>query len=715
MNTLALLLHILDAMDDICYVSDPDTYELLYVNKAGHLAVGAGDQAISGKCYQVLQQKDAPCDFCTNHLLSVGKKYTWERYNPYLKAYYVLTDTLIELDGHKLRLELARNITEYKKRQHTLQHKLTLEENLVACVKCLASDLSIADSMNRLLTLVGEYYQASRAYIFEIHYETETLENTYEWCKAGVSPEIDNLKNVPLAAIEPWLERFKEQGAFTITSLSALSPESLDYQILEPQGIASLMATPLMAKDKIVGFLGVDNPTENGDELRLLQAVPFFIQDELVKRRMLDELEWLSFKDVLTGFHNRNKYATALSAMMECPPDTLGIIYVDVNGLKVANDTYGHEYGDHVIRKVAAHIKAALVGDVYRIGGDEFVALCPNMDELAFNEMVNGLRSRIAEDDEASISIGSCWSDGNVDAGELVRFADDRMYAEKQNYYKSQLAGQASRKADAVRQLHHDIAVGGFVVQLQPQIDLHTGAVVGAEALVRKQNSCSLLTPPAKFIPVYELEGIVRHLDFHVLDTVCALLKDLNQDGPPFPLTVNLSRMTLMENTLIPEISGICRTYDLDPAWLRIKVSEAASKMDVRFLRGLIADLQRKGFSVALGGFGSEISSLGILASIDFNEIRFDRGFIREIEANPKSRSILEHALSLCRSFGTTRSVAEGIENRQQLALLKENQCDFGQGYFFSEPLGIEEFKIWRENWKGVPDWPDKTAGRAAH
>ncbi len=693
MDTLTLLSSILDSMDEVCYVSDPETYELLYINKAGRAAIAAVGNTFSGKCYRLLQQRDEPCDFCTNHLLSVGRKYSWERYNPYLEAYYALTDTLIRVNGKKLRLELARNITEYKTRQQSLQHKLTLEENLVACVECLTSDASIAVSMNKLLSIVGEYYQADRAYIFEIDYAGETVDNTYEWCRAGFSPQIGNLQGVPLETIRLWLERFKEQGAFIISSLRALSPDSLDYRILEPQGIDSLMATPLLAKGKIFGFLGVDNPTGNRGELRLLRAVPFFIQDELEKRRMLEQLEWLSFRDALTGLYNRNKYARALNELMERPPETLGIIYVDVNGLKAANDTYGHEYGDQIIRKVAVYIKGALKGDVYRIGGDEFVALCPGIDEPAFNAMVAALRARMADDAETSISIGASWSSGNIDAGELIRFADDKMYAEKQNYYKSQLAGQTSRKADAVRQLHHDIEVGEFIVLLQPQVDLRTGALAGAEALVRKQTAGGLLLPPDKFLPVYELEGIIRHLDFHVLDTVCSALKDARKDGATLPVTVSLSRMTLMENSVIADIVDVCRAHELDPSAIRIKVSEFSGKLDIRLLKGLVGELRRRGFSVALGGFCSETSNLGVLAAIDFDQIHLDGNLIQELAANPKKRAILEHALSLCRSFGGPRSLMEGVENGGQAAFLKQNHCDYGQGSFFSGPLDIAAYK----------------------
>ncbi|MBQ4133506.1 MAG: diguanylate cyclase, partial [Desulfovibrionaceae bacterium] len=552
-----LLTCILDAMDDICYVSDPETYELIYVNRAGRQYLPKGQEIIGRKCYHALQQLDKPCDFCTNHLLSPGLKYNWERFNAYVDDHFALTDTLIEVDGKLLRLEVARNITEYKNFQKNLEHRLNLEETLSACVRCLASGQNVSDNINNLLAVIGEYYGANRAYIFEIYYDRETLDNTYEWCRPGVSVQIDNLKNLPIEAIDVWLKRFRGQGYFSITALNDLSPDSLDYQILEPQGVKSLMAAPLVHNDKIVGFLGVDDPARHTDELRLLQMVPVFLQDELMKRRMIEKMEWLSFRDALTGLYNRNKYASTLNELMENPPCKMGIIYVDINGLKIANDSHGHEYGDRMIARVANHIESSVRGDVYRIGGDEFVVLCPAVEEQELEAMVGALRKRMAMED-ISVSIGTSWNDDMVDVTDLIRFADHRMYAEKQNYYKSQLGGQKIRMEDAARKLMDEIERGEFVVKFQPQVDLQTGCIAGAEALVRKIDANSVLATPDKFIPIYEMEGVVRHLDFYLLERACAAVKDLAEVNIKIPIMTTFSPYTLQQPGVVNDMLHIC-------------------------------------------------------------------------------------------------------------------------------------------------------------
>ncbi len=692
MKRNTLLTCILDAIDDICYVSDPETYELLYINRAGRALFPGKDGGIGGKCYEVLQQLDKPCDFCTNSLISPGTKYCWERYHPHLKKHFALTDTMISVNGKMLRLEVTRNITEYKTIQQELQHRLFLEKSLVDCVECLVSGESIAESMHGLLSIVGKYYGADRAYIFEIHYDKEIVQNTYEWCRPGVSAEISNLQNVPLNAIWLWLKRFKEQGAFIISSLKTLSPDSMDYRILKAQGINSLMVAPLMSKNKIIGFLGVDDPSLHTDELRLLKAIPLFVQDELMKRRMLEKMEWLSFRDALTGLYNRNKYTVAVNEIMECPPQKLGIIYVDINGLKAANDTYGHEYGDRIISKVAAHIKASVQGDIYRVGGDEFVVLCPNVDESSLEEMIIILRERMADED-ASISIGTSWNDHVPDAADLIRFADHRMYVEKQNYYKSQLGGRKIRMDDAARQLCAAIEAGDFQVFFQLQVDLQTGAVAGAEAMVGKVDESNSLVSPDKFIPIYELEGIIRHLDFYVLDITCASLNALAKAGLNFPIMLNLSPFTLQERGVVSDISKLCRSFGVNPSGLCFKMPGTAGGTDHTFLRGLVTEFQRNGFQAALSGVCYGSSNLAVLTSVHFNTVILDKSFVCTIGNNPRAEAFLVHALSLCRSLGSICSLAEGVETNVQAAFLKKAGCCLGQGGLFSKPVEAEKLQ----------------------
>ena len=165
------------------------------------------------------------------------------------------------------------------------------------------------------------------------------------------------------------------------------------------------------------------------------------------------------------------------------PPASLGVAFLDINGLKAANDTHGHRYGDYVIIHAAEAIRASFTGELYRIGGDEFVVLCPDIEKQAFNEQLNRLRRAIREDDELDLAVGSTWREGRMDVQKQITRTDALMYEDKQLYYHTRHNDAGDYRAGLVRELLREIDAGGFCVLLQPKIDLQTGEVNGAEAV----------------------------------------------------------------------------------------------------------------------------------------------------------------------------------------------------------------------------------------
>ena len=266
--------------------------------------------------------------------------------------------------------------------------------------------------------------------------------------------------------------------------------------------------------------------------------------------------------------------------------------------------------------------------------------------------------------------------------------------AQKQAYYHQVLQAGQGRSCDGYAvEVLREVEEGRFTVYYQPQVDLKTGKVVGAEALVRKMGEDGSIVPPAKFIPFYELGGVIRYVDLFVLSSACATLQDLRERGLDLRISVNFSRITLLEPGIVEEIRNICAAYQVPPAAIVIEVTESIGKMDADQLHRLIERLKEVGFSISLDDFGSEYSNLAILASMDFDEIKMDRSLVSSLEENRKSRLVIETSLQLCHAMEGTASLAEGIETEGQLELLKSYQCDFGQGYYFSRPLPEEQFE----------------------
>ncbi len=686
----------MDNQDSICYISDTVTYELLYLNKAARYLTGAIDGFAGRKCYEVLQGRNAPCEFCTNFLLKKDKKYCWEFHNHKFNRTFALQDLLIEVHGRLLRLEWAIDITTHKKKEQELSDKILLEETLLSCIQTLSSDLDITMALTSLLSIVGGYYKAKRAYIFEFDQRAGTMNNIYEWTKDGVSPEINNLQEIPLHLIDSWVKRFEQDGVFFISCLDRdVAPQSLQFEILKAQNIESLMAAPLRVQRRLFGFLGVDDPSTHAFDDRLLRSVCLLIQEDIEKRNIISEMEHMSYTDVLTGLANRNKYMATLRDMEQDPPQCLGVVYLDINGLKAANDTYGHSYGDRLIVRAGEILKDFFRYDVFRTGGDEFVALCRDIEMEPFEAMLAEFRARIETEKELKLSIGSNWREGDLDIRGQIMFADELMYLDKQSYYKSLLAGQPKRRAGEAQVLLDDIAAGMFVVYLQAQVDLDTEKVVGAEALVRRKALNGSLYSPSKFIPVYEAEGIIRHLDFFVLETVCTALRLWKDKGVILPVAVNFSRVTLQEHDIVEKLAELCASYNVEPELIRFEVTESIGRMEISTLEKLVTSIREKGFSISLDDFGAQYSNLAILASLDFDEVKFDKSLTSGLGDNPKSNVIMEHAIGMCHDFRRTASLAEGVETCLQKSILKNYHCRYGQGYLFGKPMEMDEFWNW--------------------
>lgn len=693
---------IVENSDNLIYLSDPETYELIFLNKKTRDMFGFDETEYIGKsCYKLLQGFDSPCTFCTNQILDPdGSSYLWERYNPVLDRNFLLKDCLLDLDGKLARMEICTDITDNEPVSRSLQRRLSGEETLVRCIQTLSGEKDINTAINGILNIIGDFYAASRAYIFEFDHDANTLSNTYEWCRDPKLAEIDNLQDVPLEAVSRWMDKFEKCGVFYITSLGKnVDKTSKEYEILNAQGIESLIAAPLLSGGKITGFLGVDDPTENIDNVNLLKSITYFVMDDIEKRKLVEELQRMSYYDALTGLYNRNKYIQVLNELEGRGSIPMGIVYLDINGLKKTNDTQGHQYGDYIIRHTADTLRKFFDENIFRIGGDEFVILCTDMERTDFEKRVSDFRLYADADTECNLSIGAAWNVSGMDTAKQIIYADDLMYIEKQTYYKNKMKNPDERQGNLahhegmVRELLEALENDEYTIFLQPKIDLNTGNLTGAEALVRRRDPDGNLILPGKFIPLFEAEGIIRHVDFYVFDTACRTLKKWKEQGlPQVPVSVNLSRVTLMEHDVVEKLLSACKKHDVPPSLLDIEVTESISKMAPEALSELVNTITDAGFMLSLDDFGSSYSNLSILSAMDFSALKFDKSLIDDLECNPKSQVILKHTIQMCSELNHTISVAEGIETEGQKALLQEYRCQCGQGFYFARPMEIDDF-----------------------
>ncbi len=574
-----------------------------------------------------------------------------------------------------------------------LPNTLSAEDVLTDCVRILATEPDFNIAVNKFLEYIGHFYQADRACIFEFNFENRTIRNSYEWCISNAGRELHSLQSVSMECISEWIHRFKESGEFFMSSPNNDSTlPSPEYELFKNREISGLMSAPLMKAGKIIGFLSVDDPHTHTDDLTLLRSSAHFITIELEKRQMVNHLHRASFTDFLTGLKNRTLYIRAMENYDHNPPDSLGVIFIDVNGMKRNNDTYGHKYGDEILIQISDILKKHAPENSYRIGSDEFVIFLENTDKKTFEKKAFMLKTELKAHKTFKVSVGSVWQQGHLNIPAQISHADEIMYAEKQSYYKETFTNGFSVRSGIADDILQQIKEHQFLVCFQPQINLRTKEIIGAEALVRKKGADGRMIPPYKFIPYYEMEGVIRHIDLFVLETACAAIQKWHRAHIGLCISVNFSRVTLMEPNILQTILGICSQYHVSPAFITIEITESISKLDFDTLGTLIHAFRDAGFRISLDDFGSKYSNLSILTAIDFHEVKLDKSLIQDLTKNKKSQIVMKNTIQLCREFEHTYSLAEGIETREQLDMLMAYGCEFGQGFLFSKPLPLEQF-----------------------
>jgi diguanylate cyclase (GGDEF)-like protein len=421
-------------MNELVYVADVDTYELVYMNRKTREMYGIDSVAqLQGRlCYEVLQGCAKPCSICNNRKLEPDKFDEWTCYNPTLQRYFSLKDTLLVDSGRRYRVELAIDTTDEEHQRQTIRSYIDNETMLNEALRLSLRSEMPEDSLKILLEYLGKALHSERVYIFEED-EDHYSKNTYEWCATGVSAEIDNLQHVSPEATALWYDWFHRDGSVIIRDLEETrETDPVMYDVLKPQNIRSLVASPLIDGERFIGFYGVDNPpVELLDNIAtLFQIMGHFIVSLLRRRALVRRLESMSYFDQLTGCRNRHALELAMKELV--PTESIGLLYCDVSGLKKLNDTQGHQAGDALLVRAGTCLRRIFSDEqVFRMGGDEFLVLCIGVNEAAMPAMAARLKRELAAQ-QVRMAVGGVWRpDSTCSVDHLLTCADAEMYRDK--------------------------------------------------------------------------------------------------------------------------------------------------------------------------------------------------------------------------------------------------------------------------------------------
>ncbi|MCF6251672.1 MAG: EAL domain-containing protein [Methylococcaceae bacterium] len=420
----------------------------------------------------------------------------------------------------------------------------------------------------------------------------------------------------------------------------------------------------------------------------------------------------LANHDKLTGLPNRDLFLDRLNiAVLEAKrhQQQIAVLFIDLDHFKYINDTFGHAQGDQVLQKVASRLKTGLRENdsLARMGGDEFTVILQDFDnhydvEITANRIISTLDQPIFINQQEvyiSSSIGiSFFPEDGLSADVLMKRADTAMYSAKNNgrkqfhFFQSAMEGYSSQRLETERLLRRALENNEFLLHYQPQFDLSSGKLIGAEALLRWQRSDSSLVPPNKFIPLAEENGMILPIGEWVLKEVCKQAHSWQQGGwHSFRIAANLSARQFSQAGLSSRISNILSDSDLDPKYLELELTETAAMQNVESTLQTLITLKQTGISISIDDFGTGYSSLSYLKQFPIDRLKIDRSFIADIAHDPNDAAIVVATISLANCMGL-RVLAEGVETEEQLSFLKMHGCHEAQGFLLGRPVPAEQF-----------------------
>ena len=435
-------------------------------------------------------------------------------------------------------------------------------------------------------------------------------------------------------------------------------------------------------------------------------------RDITERKRTEEELVRLAFHDELTGLPNRalllDRIGQAL-AVIRRTRQSIAVLFIDLDGFKAVNDTIGHYAGDGALVAVAERLTGMVrPGDTLaRLGGDEFVMLCTGVDGVAGASVV---ASRIlhalnqpftvyGRPIDLSASIGISVSSGGDEPLRLVENADTAMHEAKRSGRNRYTVFDPEERNSALNRLATEFALrraverGELRLHYQPELDLITREITGVEALVRWQREDGTLIPPGEFIPLAEETGLIVPIGKWVIEEACRQIQRWESLGGRLAsrlrVWVNLSARQLGEPDLVPTIQGAIHDARISPESICLEITESALMQDAEAAAAQLDQLRNLGFSLGVDDFGTGYSSLAYLNRFPLDVLKIDRSFVSGLGTDPESETIVAAIIDLAHALGLT-VIAEGVENEQQLLVLRRLECDQAVGFYFSRPLQPE-------------------------
>ncbi len=627
----------------------------------------------------------------------------------------------------------AQDVTPLQEAEQALQRRSAQQAAVAELGQQALRSPDLDDLLQSAVEVVALQLDLTAAAAYSWNADTETL---VQCAGVGYPPGADTT----LAADN------RSQSGYTLCQGEAVVCNDTEAEtrfqtspLAQSMGMRSGVTVVIQGHDGPWGILGAVSATPHAfssEDVSFLQGVSSILASALVRQRMEEQLQVQALHDPLTNLPNRtllmDRIEMALNRMRRSRrPVTL--MFVDLDRFKVINDSLGHSTGDLVLQRVAERLSASVRPNdtVARFGGDEFVILSEDARSEATamkiaERLVRSVERPIdAGGDEVvvSSSIGvAVTNDPGASGDDLLRDADIAMYHAKSGGGRSALRFTASMRevfSDRLRlesELRRAFEQRNLTLLYQPCVDLRSGRIVGAEALIRWEHPTRGLILPADFIPLAEESGAILEIGNWVLNEACQQAARWTALRPAenLEISVNLSTRQLHDPECAKRVQRALSRAKIQPQQLCLEITETAVLADSASSVVSLQQLSRLGINIALDDFGTGYSSVSHLKRFPLSQLKIDKGFVGSVDSDPRDVAIVAGLIKLAHEVGVT-VVAEGVERPEQLKLLKRLHCDRGQGFLMAPPVTAEEFGgLWLEGARLTCPAPAAKAGSPA-
>jgi len=500
---------------------------------------------------------------------------------------------------------------------------------------------------------------------------------------------------------------FRPSKKLVVTRIGAAAACGWLLALAASAGADGSAAAPVWAEALLVAVLV-------GVGLTMLEALRGGTQreDEPVRRLVQAAPTVDSLTQLPTRLYFEDRLAAA-ATKADANSSRLALLFIDLDGFKPVNDTYGHSIGDLVLEQVGQRLKAMSRGKdvVARVGGDEFLLLLTNVQSQeaiahVADRLIQGLSAPYAAEGREvmiSCSVGIATYPDGCSHAKLIARADAAMYASKRSggsthcFYSSAMDADAEAQFELLRDLRKAVGLKQFELLYQPKIDAKSGKVTAVEALLRWKHPTRGQLLPSTFIPIAERFGLIGQIGNWVIEDACRASRQWRDKGVRMRVAINLSAHQMRQDDIVDRITGALHTHKIHPSLLTCEITESAAMEDTKTTQTTFRRLGELGVHMSIDDFGTGYSSLSYLRRLPAEELKIDRTFIQDLEHSADARAVVDAVIKLAHALGL-KVVAEGVENQRQQQVLVKMGCDELQGFLFAKPMSARALLLWAVN-----------------